>query len=149
MCADAWKRRLFHDVFLSYFLLFTVSTLSYTLTDDQLKRAFEETAGADIVMPRLFLLELIGSTIIHHHCSGTSQSACRFIFLKKRAVLPTEDIIRKTPARDHIPIIHSITMPAGVACLLPERDLGTLLQERLFPFYSDISPPLSAYSYIA
>src|SRR5271169_3138508 len=149
MCADAWNRRMFHVVFLSYFLLFTVSTLSYTLTDDQLKREFEENAGADIVMPRLFLLELVGSTITRHRCNGTSQSACRFIFLKKRAILPTEDIIRKTAALDHMPIFHSITMSAGVACLLPEHDIGTLLQERLFPFYSDISPPLPAYSYIA
>ena len=146
MCADAGKCRLLHAVFLSYFIFFTFSTLSYNLMDEQLSRAFEEPAGADIIMPRLFLLELIGSTITHHTCSGSSQSALRIIFLKKRAVLPTENIIRKTLARDHMPIIHVTTMPEGVACALPERESGTLLHERLLTLYSDISPPSSAYA---
>ncbi len=146
MCADAGKCRLFHSVFLSYFLLFTVSTLSYTLMGEQLNRAFEEPAGVDIIMPRLFLLELIGSTITHHPCSGSSQSAVRIIFLKKRAVLPTDNIIRKTPEREHMPVAHGITMPEGEACALPEGDSRTLLHEKPLTLYSDISPPLSRYS---
>ena len=126
---------------LIYFLLFTISTLSYTPTYDQLNKDIDENPEADIKIPRLFLLELIGSEITHHSGSGSPQSDFRVIFLKKRAVLPPEYIINKNQERDHGLNTNRITLNGGPACDSMVQDIRTLQYVLLLPFHSGISPP--------
>ena len=130
-----------HAFILSYFLLFTVSTLSYTPIYDQLEKDIDEHAVPDLRIPHLFLLELIGSEIIHHSENGSSQSAFRFIFLKKRAVLPTENLIKKNQAQDHGMNAYSTKLDEGPTFAPIVRNIGTLQYVLLLPFHSGISPP--------
>jgi hypothetical protein len=130
-----------HTFILSYFLLFTISTLSYTPIYDQLNKDIDEHAVTDIRIPRLFLLELIGSEIKYHSESRSPQSAFRFIFLKKRAVLPTEYLIKKNKAQDHGLSTHNITLNEVPAFATMVRDDRTMQDVWLLPFHSGISPP--------
>ncbi len=140
---DKWTGKCchLHAIMLIYFLLFTISTLSYTPTYDQLNKDIEENPEADIKIPRLFLLELIGSEIIHHSGSGSPQSDFRVIFLKKRAVLPTEYFIKKNQERDHGFNTNRITLNGGPTCVPMVQDIRTLQYVLLLPFHSGISPP--------
>jgi len=144
MRAGIWKYRLLNTVFLSYFFLFTISTLSYRPVYE-LNRTVEESAGADINMPRLSLLELIGSIITHQTDSGSSNSSCRLIFLKKRAILPTENVIKKAQTRAFAPAIHGITLTEGADRFLPASDKGGLQHKWLLFAHSGVSPPDSKY----
>jgi hypothetical protein len=130
-----------HAFILSYFLLFTISTLSYTPIYDQLNKDIDEHAATDIRIPRLFLLELIGSEITHHSGCGRPQSAFRFIFLKKRAVLPPENLIKKNQAQEPGLSTYSITLNEGATCAPLVRDISPLQFVMLLPFHSGISPP--------
>ncbi|HKN18583.1 MAG TPA: hypothetical protein VJW95_02205 [Dissulfurispiraceae bacterium] len=142
MCSATGKRRNLHAFILFYFLFFTVSTLSYTPIYDQLNKDTDEHAEADIRIPRLFLLELIGSEITHHSGSGSPESALRFIILKKRAVLPTENLIRRNQAQDHGFSTYRITLNAGSTYAPLVRDKSSFQYVLLLlPFHSGISPP--------
>ncbi len=137
------KCRLLHTVFLSYFLLFSISTISYRPIYEQINKTVEEPGGADMTVPRLSLLELIGLIITHQTDSGSSNSACRFLVLKKRAVLPTENVIRKAQVRDFAPVIHSVTLSEGISRNLPASDKGRLQHKWLLFVHSGVSPPVS------
>jgi len=141
MRSDTGKYRHLHAIILFYFLLFTISTLSYTPIYDQLNKDIGEHAETDIRIPRLFLLELIGSEIKRYSRSGTPQSAFRFIFLKKRAVLPEESLIKKKQAEDHGLSTNRITPNEGSTCVPLVPHIRTLQYALLFPFHSGISPP--------
>jgi hypothetical protein len=141
MRAGAWKCRLLHAFIASYFSLFAISTLSYQCLCEGPNKDIDEHAGSDMGIPHLFLVELIGSKITHHSCPGSSQSAFPLIFLKKRAVLPTENPIRKTEAQDHALIPHSLAVTEVPACSPLYREFGTLPHVQLFSFHSGISPP--------
>ena len=122
-------------------MFFTISTLSYTPIYDQLNKDIDEHAEADIRIPRLFLLELIGSEMTHHSGSGNPQSTCRFIFLKKRAVLPEENLTKKNQLKYHGLSTYSITSNVGPTCAPLVRDIRVLQYVLLLPFHSGISPP--------
>ncbi|MGO9015645.1 MAG: hypothetical protein ACLQF0_11755 [Dissulfurispiraceae bacterium] len=141
MCSAIGKRCHLHALILSYFLFFTISTLSYTPIYDQLNKDSDEHAEADIRIPRLFLLELIGSEITHHFGSGSPESALRFIFLKKRAVLPTENLIRKNQVQDHGFSSYRITLNAHSTYAPLVRDISSFQYVLLIHFHSGISPP--------
>ena len=141
MCSATGKCRHLHVFILFYFLFFTVSTLSYTPIYDQLNKDIDEHAEADIRIPRLFLLELLGSEITHRFGSGRPESGFRFIFLKKRAVLPTENLIKKNQAQDHGLSTYRIMLNEGSSCAPLVRDIRTLQFTLLLPFHSGISPP--------
>ena len=141
MCSATEKCCHLNAIILSYFLLFTISTLSYTPIYGQLDRDIDGHAVTDIRIPHLFLLELIGSEIMCHSATGNSQSACRFIFLKKRAVLPTENLVRKNQAQDNGMSTYSITMDESPTSAPIVRGIRTLQYALLLPFHSGISPP--------
>lgn len=143
MCANAGKCRLLHVVIVAYFSLFAVSTLSYQCLYEGLNKDIDEHAEYDVAIPHLFLVELIGSKITHHSHAASSQSALRLIISKKRAVLPTENIIRKTPAQDQALIPHSIALTEVPACSTAVPAFGTLPDVQLFSFHSGISPPFA------
>ncbi len=92
-------------------------------------------------IPRLFLLELIGSEITHQSGSGSPQSPFRFICLKKRAVLPEENLIKKNQSQCHGLSAHSLASTEGPTCAPLVRNIGTLQYVMLLPFHSGISPP--------
>ena len=141
MCSATGKCCHLRAFILFYFLLFTISTLSYTPIYDQLNKDIDEHSEADIRIPRLFLMELIGSEITHHPGSGSPQSDVRFIFLKKRAVLPEENLIKKTRVQYHGLSTYSIILNEGATSGPLVRDIRTLQYVLLLPFHSGISPP--------
>lgn len=135
------KYRLFHIVFLAYFSLFTISTLSSVLVCDQAITASDERAGVDIGMPRLLLLELIGLQITHHPDAGNSHSSFRLIVLKKRAILPAETVDKRAQVRELASIAHSVTLSESPGLEMPARGTRAMLYEWLLSFHSGISPP--------
>jgi hypothetical protein len=120
-------------------LFFTISTLSYT--PDQLNKDIDKRAEAEMGIPRLFLLELIGSEMTHESGSGRPQSPLRFIFLKKRAVLPEENLIKKNQLQYHGLSSCSLTSTEGPTCAPLVRDIRVLQYALLLSFHSGISPP--------
>ena len=141
MCSTTGKCWHLHAFILFYFLFFTISTLSYTPIYEQLNKDIDKNAEADIRIPRLFLLELIGSEIAHRSGNGSPESALRFIFLKKWAVLPTENLIKANQVQDHGLSTYGITLNEGSTCAPLVLDIRTLQHILLLPFHSGISPP--------
>ncbi len=141
MCSATGKRCRLHSFILFYFLLFTISTLSYAPIYDQLNKDIDERAEADIRIPRLFLLELIGSEVAHRTGSGSPRSALRLIFLKKRAVLPTEKLINKNHAGYHGLRTYAVAVNEGSTGVALVREIRTLHYRMLLPVHSGISPP--------
>jgi len=128
-----------HAIILFFFFFFTVSTLSYTPA--QLNKDIDKETEADIGIPRLLLPELIGPEMTHHTGSGSPQSPLRFICLKKRAVLPEENLIKKNQVQFNGLSTYSITSIEGPTCAPLVRDIRTLQYVLLLPFHSGISPP--------
>ncbi len=141
MFSAAGKYRHIRVFILFYFLFFTISTLSYTPIFDQLSKDIDEHGEADIRIPHLFLLELIGSEITHCSRSGGAESALRLIFLKKRAVLPTENLIKKNQAPDRGLGAYRVMLNEGSPWAPLVHYISSMQYALLLPFHSGISPP--------
>ncbi len=137
----SWRCRLVRSSVLSYFFLFTISTLSYTPVYEQLNKGFDDNAATEIRIPRLFLLELIGSEFANRSGSGDYPPPFRFIFLKKRAVLPVENPVKKSQSYALELIAHTIILPAGPAFVTSALYNAPLSYALLLSVHSGISPP--------
>jgi hypothetical protein len=141
MHTDILKCRLGRSFILSYFFLFAASTLTYTPLYERLNKDGDAHGVADIRMPRLFLLELIGSEIACRSCNGTYPSPFGIILLKKKAVLPTEDLTEKNLADDHEALAHSPALCENAATA--SSGCNDMVSPDSLPlsFYSGTSPP--------
>jgi len=111
---------------------------------EQLNKGFDDNAVTELRIPRLFLLELIGSEFTHRSGSRDYPYPFHIIFLKKRAVLPVENPVKKSQSYALELIAHTSILPAGPTFVTSALYNAPLSYAFLLSIHSGISPPYAS-----
>ncbi len=131
----------FSSLFLSFFLFYAISPLSYTLAGNG-----DSTDAGSIVSGgfRLFSWELVFSRLASKENSENGNSAFKVLFRKKRATIPDSPVLKTGPSKDNASIVDSHFTPSPrtlhssrIAFSSPKCLRGFLFS------YSGLSPPFS------
>ena len=129
-CTGRFSRHL-NVIFVLYFCLFTISTLSYSGIQESLSKS----------IPHLYLLEMINSRIMEHCSDHCPQSPLHLPLIKKKAVLPAENVIKKSIVQNQWPVSFVVALLQDNPWCPTGRHMITLPHAQLSSFHSGISPP--------
>jgi hypothetical protein len=141
---NTYKRNVFGLFFLSYFAVYAVSPIIYTLSagkaSEVIKGETKVSSFADGC--QVFLLEAVLAKFILREADPSGSAAVKFLGMKKRAVLP-EKGLEKTPYpevsfREDAPLF----LPAPLACRTGDSVTTTGGGEHR-PLFLCHSPPAS------
>lgn len=125
-------------IYLTYFLIYAITPLSWTYS----REAVKDSENSYSKTVRLFIVEIIESTLLRHSEANKDGSTVKIILLKKRALVSEKEELKQ--AQNHQ---EHILLPAEALLIQRQVSISSVLADKsqvwqcACPLNADLSPP--------